>query len=88
VAEKFDSATVIGVDLSSIQPSWAPVNVEWRIDDIEGEWSTILRDSEFIHCRGVLQTVKNARKILISAYRFVFISHDWLFFFHLSEIVR
>lgn len=38
VADRYPSAQVIGIDLSPIQPSWAPINVRFMIDDVEDDW--------------------------------------------------
>lgn len=35
VGDLFESAHVLGVDLSPIQPEWVPPNVRFMVDDIE-----------------------------------------------------
>ena len=37
-ADEFPSATVIGSDLSPIQPSWVPPNAKFVIEDAESDW--------------------------------------------------
>ncbi|KGM92572.1 uncharacterized protein PADG_11403 [Paracoccidioides brasiliensis Pb18] len=37
-ADEFQSTTVIGNDLSPIQPSWIPPNCKFYVDDVESEW--------------------------------------------------
>lgn len=37
-ADLFPSATVTGTDLSPIQPSWVPPNVQFEVDDCTDEW--------------------------------------------------
>ncbi|OCT49752.1 methyltransferase domain-containing protein [Cladophialophora carrionii] len=39
VADAHPEAVVIGVDLSPIQPSLAPPNTKWEIDDVEDDWT-------------------------------------------------
>ncbi|SPO03565.1 related to methyltransferase [Cephalotrichum gorgonifer] len=38
LAEEFPNARVLGCDLSPIQPSWVPPNVQFEVDDVESEW--------------------------------------------------
>ncbi|KAK3903210.1 S-adenosyl-L-methionine-dependent methyltransferase [Staphylotrichum tortipilum] len=49
-ADKHPGATVIGVDLSPIQPQWVPLNCNFEIDNVELEW-TWSGDFDFIHGR-------------------------------------
>lgn len=35
MGDLFESATVLGVDLSPIQPDWVPPNVQFVVDDVE-----------------------------------------------------
>lgn len=71
VAEKYPSARVIGTDLSPIQPTWAPPNLEWRIEDLEDRhrpWTSIYRDADLIHMRSLLQTIQNPKKLFENAF--------------------
>ena len=47
-----ETATVIGTDLSPIQPSLAPPNVRFQVDDCCDEWIH-KRPFDFIHARGL-----------------------------------
>ena len=38
-ADEHPSATIIGVDLSPVQPRWVPPNCQFQVDDIEAEWT-------------------------------------------------
>ena len=50
LADLHPSSQIIGNDLSPIQPSWVPPNLQFEIDDVEDRWThRILFD--FIHCR-------------------------------------
>jgi SAM-dependent methyltransferase len=54
IADQLPMATVIGTDLSPIQPPWVPPNLQFYIDDAESEW--LFRDFEkfdFIHGRAL-----------------------------------
>jgi len=39
VADEHPDARVFGVDLSPMQPSWAPPNVKFEIPDVEDTWT-------------------------------------------------
>ncbi|KAI1624378.1 S-adenosyl-L-methionine-dependent methyltransferase [Exophiala viscosa] len=39
VADKFPEAEVIATDLSPIQPTWVPPNLQFMVDDCEAEWT-------------------------------------------------
>jgi SAM-dependent methyltransferase len=73
-AEEHPSATVLGVDLSPVQPRWVPPNCQFQIDDIEAEWTYPLPSTEaasehhhgsqnggfdFIHCRMLMLGLKD-----------------------------
>jgi SAM-dependent methyltransferase len=49
-ADEHPEAHVIGVDLSPIQPSFVPPNVEFQVDDMEETW-TFSAPFDFIHSR-------------------------------------
>ncbi|KAF8473402.1 S-adenosyl-L-methionine-dependent methyltransferase [Kalaharituber pfeilii] len=51
VATKYESAEVIGTDLSPIQPEWVPPNCRFDIDDAEAEWVYVENSFDFIHSR-------------------------------------
>ncbi|KAE8148100.1 S-adenosyl-L-methionine-dependent methyltransferase [Aspergillus avenaceus] len=52
-ADTHPSATVIGTDLSPIQPTWVPPNVHFEIDDCCDEWIYRKDSFDFIHVRGL-----------------------------------
>ncbi|KAM0559959.1 hypothetical protein ACHAPJ_003913 [Fusarium lateritium] len=49
-ADEHPEATVIGVDLSPIQPSVVPPNVQFQVDDLEDEW-TFSEPFDYIYTR-------------------------------------
>ncbi|KAG6256334.1 hypothetical protein E4U23_002406 [Claviceps purpurea] len=64
VADQYPSASVIGTDLSPIQPKWVPVNVRMYVDDCEEpDW---LHGSQFdlVHFRGMAGTLRDLDKLL------------------------
>ncbi|EER37581.1 methyltransferase [Histoplasma capsulatum var. duboisii H88] len=59
-ADEFQSATVIGNDLSPIQPSWVPPNCKFYVDDVESEWVYTPNEAfDFIHARGMGGSIKD-----------------------------
>ncbi|KAI0551414.1 S-adenosyl-L-methionine-dependent methyltransferase [Xylaria curta] len=62
------AATVTGIDLSPIQPSYAPPNVNFEICDAEDEWS-FRQPFDLIHMRAMVTCFKNPRAVLAEAYR-------------------
>ncbi|KAI3576786.1 S-adenosyl-L-methionine-dependent methyltransferase [Fusarium oxysporum f. sp. albedinis] len=49
-ADENPQATVVGVDLSPIQPTWVPLNVQFYVDDVEEDWDEP-KHYDYIHCR-------------------------------------
>ncbi|CAG7559801.1 unnamed protein product [Fusarium equiseti] len=49
-ADEHPEAVVTGVDLSPIQPSVVPPNVQFQVDDMEDEW-TFSEPFDYIYCR-------------------------------------
>ncbi|KAH6953751.1 S-adenosyl-L-methionine-dependent methyltransferase [Ilyonectria sp. MPI-CAGE-AT-0026] len=48
-ADEFLSATVIGVDITPMQPKWVPPNLEFQIDDMNQDWT--FKPFDLIHIR-------------------------------------
>jgi len=58
-ADQFPSATIIGTDLSPIQPTWVPPNCKFEVDDCTSEW-TFGKDSfDFIHVNGLYGSIRD-----------------------------
>ncbi|KAB8229397.1 S-adenosyl-L-methionine-dependent methyltransferase [Aspergillus alliaceus] len=68
VCRHFPSAKVIGNDLSPIQPSWVPPNVEFVIDDFENEWMHRRNFFDFVHARTISGCVRNWGRLMEQAY--------------------
>ena len=64
----YPSAHVIGVDLSPIQPYFAPPNVEWKIDDLEADWPPAYRNADYIHGRCFIPTLRDPHKLIASSF--------------------
>jgi SAM-dependent methyltransferase len=51
MADQYPSATVVGTDLSPIQPEWVPPNCHFEIDDVTMEWTFPENHFDFVHVR-------------------------------------
>lgn len=56
-ADAFPHARVIGIDISPIQPSWTPPNVEFQIDDCTQEWIFEPDSMDYVHVRWLLGSI-------------------------------
>jgi len=63
VADHFPNATVIGTDLSPIQPSWVPPNLQFEVSDCEDEW-TYHTPFDLIHMRNLTGSIQDWPKLL------------------------
>lgn len=68
VAEEHPETSVVGIDLSPVQPKFVPPNVEFFIDDLDQEW-TFHTPFDFIYMRVMSGSVKDWPKWLAQAYK-------------------
>ncbi|KAI1277302.1 S-adenosyl-L-methionine-dependent methyltransferase [Xylaria sp. FL0933] len=68
VGLEYAGANVLGIDLSPIQPSYAPPNVSFEICDAEDEWC-FGQSFDLVHMRATVASFKNPRAIFEEAYR-------------------
>lgn len=70
MAEEFPGAEIVGTDLSPIQPSYAPPNCRFFIDDVESEWAfeTDGTAFDYIHGRTLGGAVSDWGRLLRRAY--------------------
>ncbi|KAF6816804.1 methyltransferase domain-containing protein [Colletotrichum sojae] len=66
-AEAHPEASVIGVDLSAIQPGYVPANCHFELDDVEKEW-TWNRPFDFIFIRSLISSFKDWRGVIQKAF--------------------
>jgi len=57
-ADAHPNATVIGTDLSPVQPAFTPVNCHFVVDDVESNW-TFAKNYDFIHSRFIVMGVRD-----------------------------
>lgn len=55
VADQYENANIIGVDLSPIQTNWVPPNLKFMVDDAESEWLYPANHFDYIHTRHTIQ---------------------------------
>lgn len=55
----YPTASVIGTDLSPIQPSLVPPNLQFEVDDFELEWTYTKESFDFIHARALYGSVSD-----------------------------
>ncbi|KKK21258.1 hypothetical protein ARAM_001265, partial [Aspergillus rambellii] len=69
VAEDFPDAEIIGTDLSPIQPSWAPPNCSFIIDDTESDWTFTNNEAfDYIHSRCMAGGIADWERYVRQAY--------------------
>ncbi|KAF8242068.1 S-adenosyl-L-methionine-dependent methyltransferase [Wilcoxina mikolae CBS 423.85] len=68
IADAYPTASVIGTDISPIQPCWVPPNCRFEVDDAELEWTFPPEYFDFIHIRNLLQSTDSFSSLLSSAY--------------------
>ncbi|KAK0703450.1 S-adenosyl-L-methionine-dependent methyltransferase [Lasiosphaeria miniovina] len=62
IGDLFPGASVLGVDLSPIQPSWVPPNVRFMVDDVE--WLHPANYFDYIHSRHTVMAIKNWPRLM------------------------
>ena len=68
-ADRFPNATVIGTDLSPVQPPLVPDNVRFEIADAEGDWLMKENYLDFIHSRYMIGSLGDYQDTIAKAYQ-------------------
>ena len=68
-ADQFPSASVIGTDLSPIQPSEVPPNLQFEVDDFCSEWLFTKESFDFIHARSIYGCVADYAALYGEVYK-------------------
>jgi SAM-dependent methyltransferase len=68
IGDQYPTASVIGTDLSPIQPPWVPPNVRFEIDDCTDDWTFPLSHFDFIHIRTLGGSIKDWPALLKRCY--------------------
>jgi hypothetical protein len=75
----YESASVIGIDLSPIQTNWVPPNLKFMVDDAESEWLYPQNFFDYIHTRHTIQAFHNWPVLFERAFAYVLPS-DHIYF--------
>ncbi|KAH7119328.1 S-adenosyl-L-methionine-dependent methyltransferase [Dactylonectria macrodidyma] len=67
-ADEHPSARVIGTDISPIQPTWVPPNLEFQIDDCCQEW-TFKEKFDCVHCRAMIGSIPDWNALTKQAFK-------------------
>ncbi|KAJ4405426.1 hypothetical protein N0V85_004680, partial [Neurospora sp. IMI 360204] len=68
-ADEFPNAEVIGTDVTPIQPSWVPPNVQFELEDCNQQWSWPDNTFDFINLRSLMGVVDDWDALYRNAYR-------------------
>jgi len=68
-ADQFPSASVVGTDISPIQPTWVPPNLKFEIEDATKEWTFAENHFDFIYMRYLFGAIADWNALLKQAYR-------------------
>ncbi|QSZ30491.1 hypothetical protein DSL72_000045 [Monilinia vaccinii-corymbosi] len=68
-ADLFPNASVLGTDLSPIQPDMVPPNCRFEIDDMTEEWTYPPNYFDFIHIRALFGSVHDWDKLYAQAFK-------------------
>lgn len=68
-ADKFPQCSVIGTDISPIQPTWVPPNLNFEIEDCTREWTFPENEFDYIHIRYLIGCITNWHQLFKEAYR-------------------
>jgi trans-aconitate methyltransferase len=69
MAEQYPSASIIGADLSPIQPEWVPPNCSFEVDDMTQPWLYGDNVMDFVHIREMFGSIPNWDEFFRQAYR-------------------
>lgn len=68
MSEQHPSASVVGIDISPMQPYWVPPNLEFFVDDVELDWVQG-DDWDFVHFRNMSSYFRDLPKVLRNTHR-------------------
>ncbi|KAL2755477.1 hypothetical protein ACRALDRAFT_1071246 [Sodiomyces alcalophilus JCM 7366] len=68
-ADEFPAAQVTGTDISPIQPSWVPPNLQFEMEDFTQEWTFRPDEFDYVHMRYLYGSVTDWADLFRQAYR-------------------
>jgi len=69
MAEQYPSASIIGADLSPIQPEWVPPNCSFEVDDLTQPWLYGDNVMDFVHIREMFGSIPDWDEFFRQAHR-------------------
>lgn len=69
MGDDYPSASILGVDLSPIQPEWVPPNVCFMADDVEASWLEGENFYDYVHGRHITPAIKDFPALVHKAYK-------------------
>lgn len=70
MADQYPESTIIGTDLSPVQPTWVPDNVRFEIDDFESKsWFWRENYFDYIHSRFLVSSVSSYPALIRKAFK-------------------
>jgi SAM-dependent methyltransferase len=67
-ADEWPQASVLGIDLSPIQPAFVPPNAQFQVDDVEEDW-TFGESFDFIYARMMTGSLQNWDRFFDQCYK-------------------
>jgi len=71
-ADMHPTSEVVGNDISPIQPSWAPSNLTFEVDDVEENWVYPEGHFNYIHMRSLSGSIADWENVLKNAYKYLY----------------
>ncbi|KAH8884102.1 S-adenosyl-L-methionine-dependent methyltransferase [Thozetella sp. PMI_491] len=68
-ADEHPNCSVIGTEISPIQPSWVPPNLQFHIDDCTQEWTYAENSFDYVHIRWMFGSIKDWTALFQQAYK-------------------
>ncbi|KAH7310828.1 S-adenosyl-L-methionine-dependent methyltransferase [Stachybotrys elegans] len=68
-ADEYPGCSVIGTDVSPIQPSWVPPNLQFQIDDCTQEWTFEDGSLDYVHMRYMTGSIVDWKALFREAFR-------------------
>ncbi|TDZ16151.1 Secondary metabolism regulator LAE1 [Colletotrichum orbiculare MAFF 240422] len=69
MGDEYPEASVVGIDLSPIQPDFIPSNVRFLVDDAEADWVYPDGNFDYVHLRNMAPSIRNWPALFAEAYR-------------------
>jgi hypothetical protein len=70
-ADEHPNTSVIGTDLSAVQPDWVPPNLKFEIDDCTKPWTWDANTFDFVHMRYLFGAIRDWTALFKEAYNAV-----------------